>query len=287
MWQQGLARSTSCGAWLRDLLQQQQHGLWPILLAVLLLGAIPYLQIGIIYLKFWVPNKKVINPKSCACPCFDTVFRGAFEDPPSGYKHVYFNATKSSFCIYLMLVINVIVWYKAVEHVYQVWRQGQLRRSMCLLLVVNIYPNYYSWWSFFIYLNESMYQYFVHHLFFYLTELMVTALSLHLVSKQVPIEFGVVNGLVSISVIHVLVGGLDQFVDNVLLGGTPHTSQVYRDVALLLPDLAHIVVPLWLLSHTAGAADSSRSPVHLYLEWRRTVPTLLTIALVTVVTRSI
>lgn len=108
---------------------------------------------------------------------------GTYEYPPGRYKHVYFNATTPSLSLLFLFVVNTLIWFKAIERICRVVLgdegnheahrsvdvrafspaasislaplQRSVRWSMALLLILDIYPHYYSWWSFFIYINDG------------------------------------------------------------------------------------------------------------------------------------
>ncbi|KAL5003898.1 hypothetical protein ScPMuIL_017354 [Solemya velum] len=79
---------------------------------------LPYLHIGVFYMKIWVPDKPHINKKSCKCTCFDTIMRGAYENPgTTSYKHVYFNATWQTFRIWIVTVIFILMAYESAKYI--------------------------------------------------------------------------------------------------------------------------------------------------------------------------
>ena len=65
----------------------------------------------------------------------------------------------------------------------------------------------------------------------------------------------------SIAVLHILVSGSDQFVANLFLRkGQLH--QVLRDIAFLIPDLFHLILPYLELKKTSGRqADIKASDI--------------------------
>lgn len=44
-----------------------------------------------------------------------TTFSGIYERGPSGYKHVYFNATHNTLKIWMVTILSVLLTYEAVK----------------------------------------------------------------------------------------------------------------------------------------------------------------------------
>ncbi|XP_025080095.1 uncharacterized protein LOC112555793 isoform X2 [Pomacea canaliculata] len=217
-------------------------------LASFLIVILPYLHIGVFYMKIWVPDKPKIDRYGCTCSCFDTVFRGRYENPGMvTYKHVYFNATSSTFQIWVFTTVFILLFYESLRYLVGLFRSGvPIRRSMLLLYVVNLYPHYYSWWSFFSYYNEELYTYFTHHFLFTITEMITTAIVLNLCNRDNSLSSWKVATIISINLVHIIVSGSDQFIAHVLQG-EGHSFQNVRNLGLMIPDLFHVVVPCYLL----------------------------------------
>lgn len=208
---------------------------------------LPYLHIGIYHLKIWVPDKPRIQKNNCTCSCFDTVFRGAYENPGmTRYKHVYFNATWQTFRIWIFTVIFVLMAYESIKYLMSLIRKRSVRKSMLLLYILNIYPHYYSWWSYFSYYNEDFYYYFKHHMWFTVTEVISTCIVLNLCDKHNEIVSWKMLSVISINIMHIVVGAMDQFISDVVYGKGASFHKA-RNIALMLPDCLHVIIPLWEL----------------------------------------
>lgn len=214
-----------------------------IALAALFLVLMPYLHIGIFYLKIWVPDKPPIDKQTCTCSCFDTVFRGRYEMPgPVTYKHVYFNATANTFKIWVTTIVFFILFYESVKYLVAVYRHSSFRAIWLTLYLINLYPHYYSWWSFFSYYNEEFYTFFSHHMFFCVTEVFTTAIVLNLCNSKNELKAWKMMVILAINLVHIIVSGSDQFIAHVLQGrGT--NFQNARNIGLMIPDVLHIIIP--------------------------------------------
>ncbi|XP_041348737.1 uncharacterized protein LOC121368171 isoform X2 [Gigantopelta aegis] len=214
------------------------------ILGAFVLIILPFIHIGIFYKMIWVPDKPPIDRSGCTCSCFDTVFRGRYENPgPVTYKHVYFNATSETFKIWGFTVVFVLLCYESIKYLVSLFRRGLVRWSMFALYLINIYPHYYSWWSFFSYYNEAFYTYFKHHMFFTLTEVIATAIVLNLCNSSNDISSWKISTITTINLVHIMVSGSDQFIRHVWHGhGT--AFQNTRNVALMVPDVLHIIIPV-------------------------------------------
>lgn len=213
-------------------------------IGTVIIALLPYLHIGIFYLKIWVPGKPKVDRKKCRCSCFDTVFRGEYEDPGQvTYKHVYFNATWETSRIWIFTVIFMLLAYESIKYLIPLIREKKLRKSMFVLYLVNLYPHYYSWWSYFSYYNEDFYRYYYHHLYFTVTELIATCMVLHLCDNRNKIVSWKIFVILGINSMHMIVAGIDQFVTHVIVGRSAK-FQSARDIGLMVPDLLHIIIPV-------------------------------------------
>ncbi|KAI8772530.1 uncharacterized protein LOC106063482 isoform X1 [Biomphalaria glabrata] len=212
-------------------------------LAALLLILMPYLHIGVFYLKIWVPDKPPIDKQACTCSCFDTVFRGRYEMPGLvTYKHVYFNSTANTFKIWIMTIMFIILFYESIKYLVSVYRNSRIRKIWFSLYLINLYPHYYSWWSFFSYYNEEFYTFFTHHMFFCVTEIFTTAVVLNLCNYKNELKSWKMMLILAINLVHIIVSGSDQFIAHVLQGrGT--NFQNARNIGLMIPDVLHIIIP--------------------------------------------
>lgn len=52
--------------------------------------------------------------------------------------------------------------------------------------------------------------------------------------------------IIGISLLHIIAGSVDQFIQNVFLG-EGYLHQIVRDVGFMIPDIFHLVVPLIVL----------------------------------------
>ncbi|XP_061165034.1 uncharacterized protein LOC133173988 [Saccostrea echinata] len=223
--------------------------------AAFLISLLPILHIGVFYAQIWVPQKGYIDRRTCRNTCFDTIFRGSYENPgETTYKHVYFNATWQTSRIWIFTVVFILLAYESIKYLIPLVRRRGLRGSMFALYLINLYPHYYSWWSYFSYYNEDFYNYFKHHFMFTVTEIIATCIVLNLCDRRNEVVSWKVLAIVSINLMHILVSGVDQFVSHVIQGkGT--SFQNARDIGLMIPDSLHLIIPLWQLMKSAKDKD--------------------------------
>lgn len=210
---------------------------------------LPFIHIGIFY-RYWVPDKPVVNKARCACDCFDTVFRGRYEYPPSSYKHFYFNATSNSLWIWMIVVLGVLALYEVVRYVFTLAWEGRIRWSMVAVLTSALYPHYYGWWGLINYLNEDFYPQWYHQIIFSLTEAASTAMVVHLCNSRAPMTPSKLFFIIVINLQHIIVAGLDQFIKNIIYREGQGFEAV-RDLALMMPDLLHVLFPFFELQNIA------------------------------------
>lgn len=167
---------------------------------------------------------------------------------------MYFNATWQTSRIWIFTVVFILLAYESVKYLVPLMRRKRLRASMFYLYLINLYPHYYSWWSYFNYYNEDFYNYFKHHFMFTITEVIATCIVLNLCDRRNDVVSWKVFAIVSINLMHIFVSGLDQFVSHVIRGkGT--NFQNARDIGLMIPDSLHVIIPIWQLLKSAKNKD--------------------------------
>lgn len=88
--------------------------------------------------------------------------------------------------------------------------------------------------------------------------------------------------IVGISLLHIVAGGFDQFISNVVYGnGEMH--QVIRDVWFMVPDLMHCLVPLFLLKAETDVFSTHTQPVFMDRRFRKDFILMLGIVSVLVI----
>ncbi|ESO05072.1 hypothetical protein HELRODRAFT_191581 [Helobdella robusta] len=200
---------------------------------------IPFVHLGGYY-NFWI-QKPLVDKSNCTCSCFDTIFKGRYEWPPSRYKHVYFNTNLTTFKIWIIICLGVITCYEVTKKILMIIKSKCTRLPMLVLLLSSLYPHYFSWWNFFQYLNEEFYDQWYHQLFFTGTELLSTIMVFHLCDSRNKIEPWKLLFIFSLNITHIIVSSLDQFITNVFLA-RGQVSQIFRDIALMSSDLLHVFV---------------------------------------------
>lgn len=79
-----------------------------------------------------------------------------------------------------------------------------------------------------------------------LTELFSTAFVIHLADKENCVTSRKVLCIVGTALLHIIAGSVDQFIQNVFLG-EGYLHQIVRDVGFMIPDVFHLLVPLFIL----------------------------------------
>ncbi|KAL1379468.1 hypothetical protein pipiens_008543 [Culex pipiens pipiens] len=217
---------------------------------------IPPAHIAVLW-YFWQNYSRYVDKRFCSCSCWDTVFKGTYESGIASYKHMYFNATQNTMKMWLLIVVGVISLYECTKYLTQLLLQGRVRYTMIVLFLLSIFSHYYAWWAYLNYYNDEYYNQWNHQLFFTITELISTSFVLHLASVDNVVTSRKTLAIVGIAILHILASGVDQFISNVFRGeGYPH--QVVRDLGFMIPDVMHLVLPLWLLRQTRKESFSTR-----------------------------
>lgn len=223
--------------------------------SLFIITLLPYIHLGLFY-YIWSPDKPVVDRDKCSCDCFDTVFRGRYEWPPSTYKHLYFNATSNTLKIWLVVVLGVLALYECLHYICVLVWNHRLRTSMFVLFLSSLYPHYYGWWGLFNYLNEDYYAQWRHQLFFSITEAISTCIVVHLCNQDNRVKPWKLLVILDVNLMHVIVSGLDQFIDNVIYG-QGQQFEATRDLGLMAPDIFHVLVAYFELAALAEKEDCS------------------------------
>lgn len=205
-------------------------------------ASLPPIHIYVLY-QFWGRYARRVDKRYCSCSCWDTVFKGTYESGIASYKHLYFNATTNTTKIWLTTVVSILLLYESCKYEIKLLLEHRLRFLMFTLFVTSLFAHYYTWWVYMNYWNDDFYLQWNHQLFFTITEIFSTLLVLHLSDAKTPITPKKVMTIVSIALVHILAGGWDQFVTNVVWG-EGYAHQVLRDVCFMVPDLLHVVLPI-------------------------------------------
>ncbi|KFB51772.1 AGAP007547-PA-like protein [Anopheles sinensis] len=217
---------------------------------------IPPAHIAVLW-YFWQNYSRFVDKRFCSCSCWDTVFKGTYESGIASYKHMYFNATQNTMKMWLLIVVGVIALYECTKHLVQLLLQSKVRYTMIVLFLLSIFSHYYAWWAYLNYYNDEYYHQWNHQLFFTITELISTSFVLHLANVENQVTARKTLSIVGIALLHILASGVDQFISNVFRGeGYPH--QVVRDLGFMIPDVMHLILPLWLLRQTRLESFSTR-----------------------------
>ena len=78
---------------------------------------------------------------------------------------------------------------------------------------------------------------------FAITELIVTAIVLNLCNRDNEFSSSKLCTIVTISLVHIIVSGMDQFIAQII-HGEGYLFQNIRDVGLMGPDVLHVLIPL-------------------------------------------
>ncbi len=178
------------------------------------------------------------------------LFLGRYEWPPSAYKDVYFNATPTTFKIWIVILLGILGLYETLRYIFDMVWTKKLRFIMLAVLISALYPHYYGWWGLFNYLNEGYHGQWGHQIFFSFTEVLSTAMVVHLCNKENRMESWKLLLILNINLMHIIVGSMDQFVNNIMYR-EGKAFEVVRDMALMMPDIFHCLVPFFELQSLA------------------------------------
>ncbi|KAK0161196.1 hypothetical protein PV327_009693 [Microctonus hyperodae] len=195
---------------------------------------------------FWQEFSRDVDRQYCSCSCWDTVFKGSYESGIASYKHMYFNATPNTFKIWAAVVIGVITFYETTKYLAWLTFHCRLRLGMLILFISAIFSHYYSWWVYINYWNDDFYSQWYHQLFFSITELISTILVVLIADNKTNMSHRKALTISGIGLLHIFAGSWDQFIRNVLRG-EGYAHQVVRDLGFMIPDILHVIIPLYYL----------------------------------------
>lgn len=145
---------------------------------------------------------------SCTCSCFDNRFKQG--NPSLGlykaYKSFYFNFDERIWSIVVWCVVCFVISSAAVQTIYAQFFSGKRCALWAVgLVVLSIYPLFYTWWAVVNYLNEGSSRMIGTQFFYGLTDtlgVLAVALS-HLDAKRQPHTLSLWI-TVSVSTTHIL-----------------------------------------------------------------------------------
>lgn len=116
--------------------------------------------------RFWQSYSRYVDKRYCSCSCWDTVYKGPYESGVASYKHMYFNATKNSIKMWILVVSGVVALYECTKYLITLLAKRKLRFDMALLFISSIFSHYYAWWAYLNYYNDDYYSQWNHQFFF-------------------------------------------------------------------------------------------------------------------------
>lgn len=206
------------------------------------LALLQYIVFGIV-MRYWAPEKEPPDRKTCDCTCWDTVFKGSYVRKVGGYYlHFYFNATHQTLKIWIT-VLMIIVVYEVISYILFLFINRRVRVIPFLLLLSTIHSHYYTWWVFVGYWNDDFYKFWNHQVLFSVTELAASAALLPMLDSSRELNEDLFLVISTISTFHIVMGGIDQFIKNVLYHrGEWH--QRMRDLGFMSTDLISLAVSI-------------------------------------------
>lgn len=156
--------------------------------------------------------------------------------------------------VWFVVVTGIILLYECVRHIVPLiyYSRCLLRREMLALFLSSLYPHYYGWWGLINYINEDFYAQWKHQLFFTMTEILSTAMVVHLCCRDNRLSPWKLLFIIVINLTHIIVNSLDQFITNVIQREGQQFEAV-RDLALMTPDAFHVLLAYFELSQIAAA----------------------------------
>lgn len=141
------------------------HNLIQVLLSALLPAAVLPAHIYVLW-RFWQSYSRYVDKRYCSCSCWDTVYKGPYESGVASYKHMYFNATKNSVKMWILVVAGVVALYETNKYLLKLMLRRRLRYDMAILFGSSIFSHYYAWWACLNYYNDDYYSQWNHQFFF-------------------------------------------------------------------------------------------------------------------------
>ena len=118
--------------------------------------------------------------------------------------------------IFILTVINILLFHKIIERFYVVWTTSVIRKPMAVLILVNLFPALYGWFVIFIYINSGGHSLLIHQIFFTVSEWFVIITALVLLNEEQNLTFHKLNFMILTCLIHLLVAGIDRVILSLL-----------------------------------------------------------------------
>jgi hypothetical protein len=177
--------------------------------------------------------------QSCECmwtACWDGKFKGNFS--PHGFKTVWFNMDAIMVFIVLDLIVYIALAIEMVKFVIAVFLSAKPSWKALACVALLLYPNFYSFWMVFNYLNDRNWALIDNQMFFGLTEMMAMWCCVLVVDSSRPTAAAqrARYWVASVALAHFCLAIVDQWRDGYfLIAASSH--QRLRDFFFLLPEV--------------------------------------------------
>lgn len=232
---------------------------WDVALGLLVPFFVPTTHIFI--LQYWSVYAYEVRPDRCTCTCWDTIFKANFESGLStGYKHMYFNATRNTMFMWLLVVTGAIASYEGYKKTIRLLFRQSARFPMVLMFCTSIVSQYIGWWDLINFINDDHYTQLNYQLFMSVVELLSSIYVLHLTSVQVRLtnkKLSIISGLALVRMVHRFVNefyGLWVFSDE----EPGSQDQLRADLIKGVPDLVHFLFPIFIMQMKLRSARKYR-----------------------------
>lgn len=176
--------------------------------------------------------------KDCSCGCWDTILkkgRGTEAELRSEYRTIYINTDRAIIYIGIMCVVFACSGFNMFHNLFRLYFKGKLRRGLAVVALLLVYPNIYSFWATFNYLNDRWFPMIRHQVFFGLTEWIATAAVVYYLNQKHHFDDWTTMYSCSVGIVHIVqLYGFDEDILRL-------HNKFFRNLGFAVGDLALIL----------------------------------------------
>lgn len=180
-----------------------------------------------------------VDKDTCTCTCWDGRYKGPYSR--EGYRHIYWNYEWPTFFLFSMTITYIFLAQRGIETALHALIHGTGWRWAAVIgALAGLYPNIYSFFNHWNFINERYFVLTAHQTFFTLSELFVTMGFVFLLDKSKSLRDWILWMIVTVATTHILVSSLDQGIAHIIF----REGSIFflpRDIALLLSDVISLV----------------------------------------------
>lgn len=153
------------------------------------------------------PSARAVDRESCTCSCWDGAFKNGYST--AGYRTVFFSLDERLIAVALWPAAYFLLALALARAAATTLAAGEARLPFAAVLLAQVYPHHYSFWTGWNYLNESNSGFMIVQVTFAVSEVVATAAIAAQLSSRTPLSPRALWLVVGIAALHMWHSALD------------------------------------------------------------------------------